>query len=317
MQNARQSAIRCLRDESEAILGLISQIDDSFETVVNKIYHCRGHLIITGVGKSGHIAAKMAATLASTGTPSFYLNSLDALHGDLGMVREEDIVMMISNSGTTDELLRIVACLEERSIPTIAMTGDPESLLAKNCAHHISVSVKREACPLNLAPTSSTTAAIAMGDALAVALMERRHFKATDFAMFHPSGSLGHKLLTRVKDVMYTTDFPLLPPTMKLSEAIIRISDGKLGLGVVATDDKNVLGIITDGDIRRAVEGAKSNFFNLEVSAIMTTNPKTISKDAKLVDIQRMFRTHKIHSLLVVDDSNRLIGIIDYFAIMT
>ncbi len=315
MINIKESAIKCLRYEADALLGLIPQLDDSFDTIVEKIYACKGHLIITGVGKSGHVAAKMAATLASTGTPSFFLNALDALHGDLGMIRTEDIVLMISNSGNTDELLRIVACINERSIPTIAMTGDPNSLLALNCDYHISVSVKREACPLNLAPTSSTTAAIAMGDALACALMELRKFKARDFAMFHPSGSLGQKLLTRVKDVMYTTNFPILPPTMNLSEAIMRISDGKLGLGVVVEDDV-VKGIITDGDIRRAVEGARSNFFNLEVKDIMSLNPKTISPEAKLMEIQSMFRKYKIHSLLVVDKDNHLIGIVDYFAIM-
>ncbi len=315
MTDARKSAIRCLQAEAEALLELIPQIDDSFSDIVESIYACHGHLIVTGVGKSGHVAAKMAATLASTGTPSFFLNALDALHGDLGMIKPEDIVLMISNSGNTDELLRIVACLVDRHIPTIAMTGDANSLLARNCDYHISVGVQREACPLNLAPTSSTTAAIAMGDALACALMEMRQFKAKDFAMFHPSGSLGQKLLTRVSDVMYTTNFPILPPSMKLSEAIMHISDGKLGLGVVIEDDV-VLGIITDGDIRRTVEGARSNFFNLEVRDIMTPNPKTISPDAKLMDIQMMFRRYKIHSLLVVDADQHLIGIVDYFAIM-
>ncbi len=315
MINIKESAIHCLRDEADALLGLIPQLDDAFDTIIEKIYACKGHLIITGVGKSGHVAAKMAATLASTGTPSFYLNALDALHGDLGMIKTEDIVLMISNSGTTDELLRIVACISERSIPTIAMTGDAKSLLAMNCDYHISVNVAREACPLNLAPTSSTTAAIAMGDALACALMELRKFKAKDFAMFHPSGSLGHKLLTKVKDVMYTSNFPILPPTMKLSEAIMHISDGKLGLGVVVENDV-IQGIITDGDIRRAVEDARSNFFNLEVKDIMSVNPKTISPNAKLMDIQTMFRKYKIHSLLVVDDAHHLVGIVDYFAIM-
>jgi arabinose-5-phosphate isomerase len=233
----------------------------------------------------------------------------------MGMIMSNDVVLMISNSGNTDELLRIIACLEERSIPTIAMTGDENSLLAKNSRYHIAVKVRREACPLNLAPTSSTTAAIAMGDALACALMEVRKFRAKDFALFHPAGSLGRKLLTRVKDVMYTTNFPVIPPTMKLSEALIQISNGKLGLGVVL-ENEQVKGIVTDGDIRRAVEGAQSNFFNLEVREIMTLNPKTISPEAKLTVIQAMFRKYKIHSLLVVDDSNKLIGIVDYFAIM-
>lgn len=315
MMDIRDIAIRSLKDESEAILGLCSQIDESFDKAVEQILECKGHLVITGVGKSGHVGAKMAATLASTGTPSFYINPLDALHGDLGMVMEDDIVLFISNSGNTDELLRMFACLEGRGIPTIAMTGDKNSILAQYCNIHILVKVKKEACPLNLAPTSSTTAVIAMGDALACALMELRQFKAKDFAMFHPAGNLGRKLLTRVKDVMYTNNLPTLPPTMKLNEAIIYISNGKLGLGVVMENNK-VLGIITDGDIRRAVEEAQSNFFNLEVKDIMTPKPKTISPEAKLAEIQSMFRRHKIHSLLVVNKENNLIGIVDYFAIM-
>lgn len=315
MINIKDTAIRCLKEESEAILGLIPQIDDNFSNAVRHILECKGHLVITGVGKSGHVGAKMAATLASTGTPSFYINPLDALHGDLGMVMEDDIVLFISNSGNTDELLRMFACLEGRGIPTIAMTGDENSMLAQYCEIHIPVKVSKEACPLNLAPTSSTTAVIAMGDALACALMELRKFKAKDFAMFHPAGSLGRKLLTRVKDVMYTKNLPTLPPTMKLSEAIIHISNGKLGLGVV-TESNKVLGIITDGDIRRAVEGTQSNFFNIEVKDIMTANPKTISQDAKLAEIQSTFRKHKIHSLIVVNKENVLIGIVDYFAIM-
>ncbi|MCR5313460.1 MAG: KpsF/GutQ family sugar-phosphate isomerase, partial [Bacteroidaceae bacterium] len=256
-----------------------------------------------------------AATLASTGTPSIYINALDALHGDLGMVMENDVVLMISNSGNTDELLRIIDSLEDRHIKIISMTGNVDSLIAKHSDFHISVSVKREACPLNLAPTSSTTAALAMGDALACALMEKRNFKANEFAMFHPGGSLGRKLLTRVKDVMYTDNFPIISADMKLSEALLFISNGKLGLGVVMCEDK-ILGIITDGDIRRAVEGAQSNFLNLTVSEAMTKTPKTIGPEAKLTEIQNMFRKHKIHSLLVVDSNSHLVGIVDYFAIM-
>lgn len=316
MINIKDSAIRCLKEESEAILGLIPQIDAQFNKAVELIIDCKGHLVITGVGKSGHVGAKMAATLASTGTPSFYINPLDALHGDLGMIMEDDIVLFVSNSGNTDEILRIFACLEERGIPTIAMTGDENSLLAQYCRIHISVKVSKEACPLNLAPTSSTTAVIAMGDALACALMELRKFKAKDFAQFHPAGSLGRKLLTRVKDVMYIKNLPTLPPHMKLSEAIIHISNGKLGLGVVV-ESEQVVGIITDGDIRRAVEGTQSKFFNTAVSDIMTKNPKTISQDAKLSEIQSMFRKHKIHSLIVVDKENKLVGVVDYFAIMS
>ena len=315
MENVREYAVKCIKDEAQALLDLIPQLDEEFDKAVDMIFHCKGHLIVTGVGKSGHVGAKIAATLASTGTPSFFINPLDAMHGDLGMITEEDIFLMISNSGNTDELLRLVASLQYLKVPIISMTGNPNSIIARNSDIHIPVQIKREACPLNLAPTSSTTAALAMGDALACALMEVRHFKANDFAKFHPGGSLGRKLVTRVRDVMYTDNFPILPMDMKLSEALIHISNGKLGLGVVIEDEK-IKGIITDGDIRRAVEGAQSNFFNLSVKDIMTVNPKTIGPDAKLTQIQAMFRKHKIHSLLVVDADKHLIGIVDYFAIM-
>ena len=296
------------------LLALIPQLDDSFDQVVELIHRCDGHVVVTGVGKSGHVGAKIAATLASTGTPAFYLNSLDALHGDLGMIMDDDVLLMISNSGNTDELLRITASLEGRHIPIISMTGSADSLLAQHSDYHILCSIAREACPLNLAPTASTTAAMAMGDALACALMEIRKFKAKDFAQFHPGGTLGRKLLLKVKDVMYTDNLPIVPPSMKLSDALMTISSGKLGLGVVIDED-SILGIITDGDIRRAVEGARDNFINISVSEVMTRTPKTISPEAKLTTIQQMFRNHKIHSLLVVDHG-KLVGIVDYFAIM-
>jgi arabinose-5-phosphate isomerase len=309
-------AVQALRDEAQGLLDLIPQLDEQFEQVVDLIYHNTGHVVVTGVGKSGHVGAKIAATLASTGTPAFFINALDAMHGDLGMIMPNDIMLMISNSGNTDEMLRIMAPLEERNIPMVAMTGSATSLMAQHANYHILVAVEKEACPLNLAPTSSTTAAIAMGDALAIALMQVRHFEATDFAKFHPGGSIGRKLITRVRDVMYTDNFPIIAPNVRLSDAIIDISRGKLGLGVVM-DGEKVIGIITDGDIRRAVEGTRENFFNLTVSDAMTRQPKTVGPDAKLTQIQQMFRINKIHSLLVLDDAQHLIGIVDYFAIMS
>ncbi|MDO5761533.1 MAG: KpsF/GutQ family sugar-phosphate isomerase [Bacteroidales bacterium] len=292
----------------------MSLIDDNFSKVVELILHSSGHVVVTGVGKSGHVGAKIAATLASTGTPAFYLNPLDALHGDLGMVMDGDVMFMISNSGNTDELLRITASLEGRDVAIVSMTSDAHSLLAQHSDYHILCRVEREACPLNLAPTSSTTVAMAMGDAVAISLMKARDFQAKDFAQFHPAGSLGRKLLLRVKDVMYTDNFPIVPPTMLLSDALMTISSGKLGLGVVMKDNA-ILGIITDGDIRRAVEGTRENFINVTVSQAMTAKPKTISPDANLATVQQMFRDHKIHSLLVVDHK-KLVGIVDYFAIM-
>lgn len=315
MNSTIKYAERCLRDEAQALLDLIPTLDDNFDKVVDLLYRCKGHVICTGVGKSGHVAAKMAATLSSTGTPSFYLNTLDAFHGDLGMITSNDVVVMLSNSGNTDELLRIIPFMQDRCVPVVSMTGDVNSLLAKHSYVHLLVKVEKEACPLNLAPTSSTTAAMAMGDAIAIALMEIRKFKANDFAMFHPGGSLGHKLLTKVKDVMYKDNLPIISKDMLLVDAIIDISKGKLGLGVIL-DNEKVSGIITDGDIRRAVEGAKDNLLNVKVEDVMTRNPKTIPPDAKLTHIQNMFRRYKIHSLLVVDENKHLIGIVDYFAIM-
>ncbi len=316
MTNIRTLAENCFRDEAQALLDMIPQIDENFDRAVELIFRCKGHVVVTGVGKSGHVGAKVAATLASTGTPSVYISALDAMHGDMGMIVPDDVVLMLSNSGNTDELLRIVAALEQRHIPIVSMTGHSDSLLARHSDVHIPVRVEKEACPLNLAPTSSTTAQMAMGDALAIALMELRHFKAADFASFHPGGSIGRKLVTRVKDVMYTENFPIIPRDMLLVDALVDISSGKLGLGIVLDDEERVQGIITDGDIRRAVVNRRQNFLSVKVEDVMTLHPKTINSEAKLAQIQQMFRRHKIHSLLVVDDQQHLIGIVDYFAIM-
>jgi len=310
-----QYAEKCLRDEANALLDIIPTLDENFNNLIDLIFNCNGHVVITGVGKSGHVAAKIAATLASTGTPSFYLNTLDALHGDLGMVTNNDIVLMLSNSGNTDELLRIIPYLKDRKIPIVGITGDSHSLIAKHVNLHILVKVVKEACPLNLAPTSSTTAVMAIGDAIAIALMEIRNFKAIDFAMFHPGGNLGRKLVTQVKDVMYTDNLPIIPSNMLLVDAIMCISRGKLGLGIIL-ENNIVVGIITDGDIRRAIEGEKDNLFRVTVEEVMTKNPKTINPEAKLTQIQSLFGKYKIHSLLVVDKNNKLVGVVDYFAIM-
>lgn len=313
--NILSIAEQCLRDEAEAIQGLISQMNEDFEKAVGMLLSCKGHVIVSGVGKSGHVGAKIAATLSSTGTPAFYINPLDALHGDLGMITKNDIALLISNSGNSDDLLRMVSFLEDEKVPIVSMTSNPESLLARHSNYHISVAVDHEACPLNLAPTSSTTAALAMGDAIACVLMELRQFKSKDFAKFHPAGSLGKKLVTRVKDVMYTENLPIIPPDMKLSDAIIQISRGQIGTGVVMQGEK-ILGIVTDGDIRRAVERNRDNFFNVVVSEIMTENPKTVCPEAKLSQIQNIFLKYMIHTLLVVDKEGHLKGIVEYFSIM-
>ena len=292
-------ARKCFSDEADALTALIPLIDDNFVKAVEMIMQCNGKVIVTGVGKSGHIGAKIAATLASTGTPSFFINPLDVYHGDLGVMSKGDVVLAISNSGQTDELLRFIPMVLHMQIPIIGMSGNPQSLLAKYSTCHLNVSVEKEACPLNLAPTSSTTAALVMGDALAVALMEKRNFQPQDFAQFHPGGELGKRLLTTAQDVMITEHLPILSSDMHLGEAIILVSKGKLGLGV-AEKDNQIEGLITDGDIRRA--------------DIMTRTPKTVGPQTKISEIQRIMNKNKIHNVLVVDDANHLLGIVDRYA---
>ena len=313
MEKTKQYAVKCFKDEAAAILDLIPQLTDDFDKAIDLIYHSKGRLIVTGVGKSGHIGEKIAATLASTGTPSFFVNPLDAYHGDLGMFTPDDVVLAISYSGNTDELLRFIPLLLERHIPIIGMSGNPNSLLGQYSDCHLNVAVKREACPLNLAPTSSTTATLAMGDAIACALMEVRHFKASDFAKFHPGGSLGKRLLSKVKDYMVSTNLPVVSLDSKVSDTIIEISKTKQGIAV-AIEDGKIAGVVTDGDVRRAMQDRQDSFFSLTVKDIMSTNPKTVNESAKLSDAEMLMRKYNIHSLVVVNDDNKLVGIIDSFS---
>lgn len=312
----RNIAEQCLRDEAEAVLGLIPQLDENFDRAVELIMQSKGKVVLTGVGKSGHVAAKIAATLSSTGTPAFYLNPLDIYHGDLGVMTKDDVVIALSNSGQTDELLRFVPCLIERHIPLIGISSNPESLLAKHSVCHIKVRVAHEAYPLNLAPTCSTTAALAIGDALACALVECRKFKERDFARFHPGGSLGRRLLSTAKDVMRTDDLPVIPPSMTLGEAIIKVSRGKLGLCVAEDEEGRVAGIITDGDVRRATEHLRERFFYVPVEEVMTKTPVCVSPDTKIDTIWNLINSRLIHAVLVVDDDHRLLGIVDNFSCM-
>lgn len=311
----RQYAKQCLEDEAQALLELIPQLDENFDKAVNMIYNCKGKIIVTGVGKSGHIGAKIAATLSSTGTPAFFINPLDVFHGDLGVMTSDDIVLALSNSGQTDELLRFIPMVLHMNIPIISMTGNENSLLAKYSNAHIKVWVKKEACPLNLAPTSSTTAALAMGDALAVALMEVRHFEPRDFAQFHPGGELGKRLLTTAEDVMISHDLPVIDKDMNLGDAIILVSKGKLGLGVSTENDK-AIGLITDGDIRRAMEKWREKFFDKKVKDIMTTTPKSVLPSTKITEIQRIMHQYKVHTVLVVNEENKLLGVVDHYSCM-
>lgn len=315
LKEVRAYAIQCLKDEAEALIDLIPQLDENFDRAVEMMYRCRGKIIVTGVGKSGNIGAKIAATLSSTGTPAFFINPLDAYHGDLGVMTPDDIVLALSNSGQTDELLRFIPMVLHMHVPIIGMSGNPDSLLAKYSNVHIKVWVKKEACPLNLAPTSSTTAVLAVGDALAVALMQVRDFRPKDFAQFHPGGELGKRLLTTAEDVMRSNELPVIPQNMHLGEAIIHVSKGKLGLGVALTDNK-VTGLITDGDIRRAMERWQAHFFDKTVSDIMTRKPKSVSPSTKITEIQRMMHEYKIHTVLVVDSENHLLGVVDHYSCM-
>lgn len=315
LKHAREYASQCIKDEAQALLELIPQLDENFEKAVEMMFNCKGKIIVTGVGKSGNVGAKIAATLSSTGTPAFYINPLDIYHGDLGVMTPDDVVLALSNSGQTDELLRFLPMVLHMCVPVVSISGNPHSLLAKYSTAHITCSVKKEACPLNLAPTSSTTAALAMGDALAIALMMVRNFKPNDFAQFHPGGELGKRLLTTAADVMRSDNLPVIPKEMHLGEAIIHVSKGKLGLGVSLENEK-VVGLITDGDIRRAMEKWQAQFFNKTVSDIMTTSPKTVSPNTKITEIQTIMHKYKIHTVLVVDGDDHLLGIVDHYSCM-
>lgn len=308
-----ETAIRCLRDEAQALLDLIPKLNADFDRAIDLILACKGKVIITGVGKSGHIGAKIAATLSSTGTPSFYVNPLDLYHGDLGVISDDDVVIAISNSGYTDELLRIVPSLNERQIPIIGMSGNPDSLLAQNSFAHLNIAVEREADPLNLAPTSSTTATLAMGDAIACCLVKARGFRETDFAQFHPGGMLGKRLLTKASDVMHTQELPIVSLTTPLPEAVTIISQGRLGI-CIAIDNEQICGIITDGDIRRAMQHSKAEFFSLKVEDIMTRAPKIVPPTMKIAEIDRILNNNKIHCVLVADENNHLLGVVDSFS---
>ena len=308
-----KKATECLEMEASAIKALIPRLNEDFIRAVQLIRACKGKIVVTGVGKSGHIGSKIAATLASTGTPAFFLNPLDAYHGDLGMLGAEDLVLAISYSGATEELLRFLPLIRAKHIPIIAMSSNAESLLAKNADVHLSIAVEREADPLNLVPTSSTTVTLALGDALACALIEAAHFQPSDFAMLHPGGDLGRKLLAKVEDVMVKENLPFLKQEMPLSEAIEIVTNGKLGVGIVL-DKEQLVGIVTDGDIRRAMLRLGQDFFTTPVSDIMAHHPKTISRAAKIVEAGETMNHYSIHSLIVLDEDNKVCGVIDSFS---
>ena len=298
--------------ESKEIANLSKRLTDDFEKAINAILQSSGKLIVSGMGKSGIIGKKIAATLASTGTPSFFLHPGEAYHGDLGMIEENDIVLLISNSGETDEVLKLIPFLKHQKNCTISMSGNDDSTLAKNTNYHLNIAVDKEACPLFLAPTSSTTATLVMGDALAVTLMKLRDFKEENFAKFHPGGSLGRRLLTTVGDVMKKKNLPIISSQATIKEVIQRISEGKLGL-VAIIDNNKIIGIITDGDIRRTMESREKDFFNLKAEDLMSNHPKLIYESDKLISASNIMSQHKINSLLVVNESNDLVGVVQVY----
>lgn len=308
-----EQARQVLRMEAEAVLEQVERIDEHFKAAVEMIMSCPGRTVITGMGKSGIIGRKMAATLASTGTPSFYLHPAEGIHGDLGMVTEGDVVIALSNSGETGEVLHILPSLRRIGAKLIAMVGNPNSTLAKNSDIVLNVGVTREACPLGLAPTSSTTAALAYGDALALALLSKRKFTASQFAVFHPGGSLGRKLLLTVEDIMHSgTENPLVKADISVQDALFVITDKGLGAVSVVDDDNKMLGVLTDGDIRRGLSKGV-DFLKRPVTELMTASPKTITKEklaAQALHIMESNRPKPITVLPVVDAENHVIGLL-------
>lgn len=308
-----EQARQVLRMEAEAVLEQVERIDEHFKAAIEMIMACPGRTVITGMGKSGIIGRKMAATLASTGTPSFYLHPAEGIHGDLGMVTEGDVVIALSNSGETGEVLHILPSLRRIGAKLIAMVGNPNSTLAKNSDIVLNVGVTREACPLGLAPTSSTTAALAYGDALALALLSKRKFTASQFAVFHPGGSLGRKLLLTVEDIMHSgTENPLVKADISVQDALFVITDKGLGAVSVVDDDNKMLGVLTDGDIRRGLSKGV-DFLKRPVTELMTASPKTITKEklaAQALHIMESNRPKPITVLPVVDAENHVIGLL-------
>ncbi|CAG0962911.1 arabinose-5-phosphate isomerase [Rhodocyclaceae bacterium] len=299
---ALELAKRVLRIEAQAVAGLIDRLDAGFPRAVALIRACHGRVVVSGVGKSGHIARKIAATLASTGTPAYFVHAAEAAHGDLGMITRDDVLIALSNSGESEELLTIVPLVKRQGGRLVAITGNPASSLAREADAHLDAGVAEEACPLNLAPTASTTAALAMGDALAVALLDARNFNAEDFARSHPGGRLGRRLLTHVRDIMRpVAEVPRVGEHATVAEAVLAISRGGMGMTAVVTEALAVVGIFTDGDLRRALEKV-ADLRGTPVTQVMTRNPRSIGPDRLAAETAQMMEEHKISQILVVDN---------------
>jgi arabinose-5-phosphate isomerase len=297
--------------EARAVAGLVDSIDDAFVDAASYMLGCRGRIVVLGMGKSGHVGHKFAATLASTGTPAFFVHPGEASHGDMGMITPQDVVCALSNSGETDELTVLVPLLKRLGVPLIALTGNPQSSLAEAATVHLHVRVDQEACPLGLAPTSSTTAALAMGDALAVALLEARGFTQEDFARSHPGGALGRRLLLKIRDVMHRDDqMPVVAPGTQVVDALLEMTRKGLGLTAVADTDGRVLGVFTDGDLRRALDRG-AEVLQRPVGEVMTRHCRRIGPELLAAEALRVMQDAKVNALLVVEADERLVGVLN------
>lgn len=298
-----------LETEAEAVTALAARVDAEFAHACRLMLACEGRVVVTGMGKSGHVGAKMAATLASTGTPAFFVHPGEACHGDLGMITRKDVVLALSNSGETDELLMILPLIKRLGVPMVALTGNPGSRLAEAATVHIDVSVEKEACPLGLAPTASTTATLAMGDALAVALLEVRGFTAEDFARSHPAGALGRRLLLRIDDLMHTGErIPSVRETARLSEALVEMTRKGLGLTTVVNEDGELVGVFTDGDLRRLLDHGEIHFANLPITEVMHSQCITVQPGMLAAEALRIMEQAKVNALPVVAAGGELVG---------
>jgi len=306
--NSLSLAREVLEIEAAAINGLIAKLDQNFQRAVELILQCRGRVTVSGIGKSGHIARKIASTMSSTGTPAYFVHPAEASHGDLGMITRDDVFIALSNSGESAELLAIVPLIKRQGAKLIALTGKPGSSLAQEADAHLYAGAAKEACPLNLAPTASTTAALALGDALAIAVMQAKGFSRDEFARSHPGGTLGRKLLTHVRDVMRTgADAPRIGENAMLSDAILEMSRGRMGMTAIVDREQRVIGIFTDGDLRRALNKG-IDFHASKVNEAMTRGPRTIGPDKLAAEAVQIMEQHKVNQMLVVDAEQRLVG---------
>jgi arabinose-5-phosphate isomerase len=304
----KKLGLAVIETELAAVSALKARIHDDFATACEIMLACQGRVVVTGMGKSGHISGKIAATLASTGTPAFFVHPGEASHGDLGMITAKDVVLALSNSGETNEILTIVPLLKRLGVPLIAMTGRPHSTLAREADIHLDVSVEKEACPLGLAPTSSTTVALVMGDALAVALLDSRGFTETDFALSHPGGSLGRRLLLRTADIMHTgANIPKVGEQASLRDALLEMTKKNLGMTAIVDSNDTVLGIYTDGDLRRTLD-KNIDIHSAKIIDVMTRNCKTARASLLAAEVLKIMQDNKINAMLAVDENNKLVG---------